>query len=53
MGLYFGNPNQAQPAIDGQTTVPGIVSVFEKRMAALPPAAVNATVTVSGSTGTI
>jgi hypothetical protein len=53
MGLYFANPDQAQPAVDGQTTVPGIVSVFEKRMAALPPAAVNATVTASGSTGTI
>jgi hypothetical protein len=53
MGLYFSNPDQAQPAVDGQTTVPGIVSVFEKRMAALPPAVVNATVAASGSTGTI
>jgi hypothetical protein len=53
MGLYFDDPDKAQPAIDGQTTVPGIVSVFEKRMAALPPAVVNATVTASGSTGTI
>jgi hypothetical protein len=53
MGLYFPTPDQAQPSVDGQTTVPGIVSVFEKRMAALPPTVVNATVKVSGSTGTI
>jgi hypothetical protein len=53
MGLYFDTPDQAQPAVDGQTTVPGIVSVFEKRMAALPPAVVNGTAAASGSTGTI
>ena len=53
MGLYFANPGQAQPSIDGQTTVAGIVSVFEKRLAALPPAVVSATVAAPAPTGTI
>lgn len=35
-GLYFSQPKGAQPAVDGQTTVAGIVAVFEHRIAALP-----------------
>ncbi len=53
MGLYFANPDQAQAAVSGQTTVPGIVTVFEKRIAALPSSVVNATVAVSAPAGSI
>ena len=35
-GLYFNAPDGAQPAVDGQTTIAGIVHVFEQRIAALP-----------------
>jgi hypothetical protein len=35
-GLYFDKPDGAQPAVDGQRTVGGIVHVFEQRIAALP-----------------
>ena len=41
MGLYFSHPD-AQPAIDGKTSIPDIVSVFAGRMAALPAGVVNA-----------
>lgn len=36
LGLYFPKPNGAQPAVAGQTSVEGIVGVFEARMARLP-----------------
>jgi hypothetical protein len=36
LGLYFSNPSGAQPAIDGQTTIPGIVTLFAGRMAKIP-----------------
>jgi hypothetical protein len=35
-GVYFGRPAGAQPAVDGNTTIAGIVRVFEERIAALP-----------------
>jgi hypothetical protein len=36
VGLYFGHPDTAQPPIDGQTTIAGIVKNFERRLARLP-----------------
>lgn len=39
-GVYFPVPVGPQPAVDGQTTVAGIVHVFEERIAALPASAV-------------
>jgi hypothetical protein len=36
MGVYFPQPNGAQPAVDGKTSVESIVGVFEARMARLP-----------------
>jgi hypothetical protein len=41
MGLYFSQPDGAQIAVDGNTTIRGIVAVFEHRMAALPASVVN------------
>ena len=41
MGLYFQQPDSAQPAVDGQTTIAGIVDVFAKRLAQLPVRAAN------------
>jgi hypothetical protein len=35
LGLYFPAPNGAQPAVAGKSSIEGIVSVFEQRMAAL------------------
>lgn len=35
-GLYFDTPNGTQPAVQGQTSVAGIVHLFEERIAALP-----------------
>jgi hypothetical protein len=40
-GVYFGQPDGAQPPVDGQTTVAGIVNVFAGRMAQLPASVVN------------
>ena len=40
-GVYFPSPSGTQPAVDGQTTVAGIVHVFELRIAALPESAVS------------
>lgn len=40
-GIYFSTPDTAQPAVDGQTTVSGIVGVFASRIAQLPPSTVN------------
>ena len=42
MGVYLPQPNGAQPAVDGQRSVEGIVGVFEARLAKLPAAVVNA-----------
>ncbi len=36
MGLYFPQPDGTQSAVAGQTTVQGIVNMFEQRMAGLP-----------------
>ena len=36
MGVYFTQPDSTQPKVAGQDTVPGIVSVFAGRLAALP-----------------
>jgi hypothetical protein len=36
MGLYFPEPDSPQIAVAGRTTIPGIVSVFQDRMAKLP-----------------
>ncbi len=36
MGIYFAHPDGPQPAVDGRTTVAGIVAVFEARMAKVP-----------------
>jgi hypothetical protein len=41
LGVYFAHPDGPQPAVHGQTTVPGIVQLFEKRLAALPASVVN------------
>ena len=43
LGLYFPIPSGTQPAVDGQTTIEGIVGVFEARMAKLPASVVNGT----------
>jgi hypothetical protein len=40
MGIYFSNPDSAQTAVDGRTTIPDIVHGFESRMAKLPNAVV-------------
>jgi hypothetical protein len=39
-GLYFPDPTQPQPAVEGQTSVAGIVAVFGRRIAALPTSVV-------------
>ena len=39
-GVYFPSPGGSQPAVNGRTTIAGIVNVFEKRIAALPASAV-------------
>ncbi len=41
MGLYFYAPDGTQVAVAGKTTIAGIVSVFEARMANLPASVVN------------
>lgn len=40
-GLYFAAPDGPQPAIGGQTTIPGIVGIFAGRMAQLTTAVVD------------
>lgn len=37
LGVYFPQPDGPQTSVQGQTTIPGIVHVFELRLAALPP----------------
>jgi hypothetical protein len=44
LGVYFFMPDGPQPAVGGQTSIPGIVNFFAGRLAALPPAAANRTV---------
>ena len=41
MGVYFAHPDGAQPAIQGQTTVAGIVDLLAKRIAQVPASVVN------------
>jgi len=41
MGVYFAQPDSPQPAVNGQTTIPGIVNVFATRLAGLPASAVD------------
>jgi hypothetical protein len=41
VGVYFAHPDGAQPAIQGQTTVAGIVDLVAKRIAQLPASVVN------------
>lgn len=41
LGVYFPQPDGPQPSVDGQTTIPGIVSIFASRLAALPASAVS------------
>jgi hypothetical protein len=36
LGVYFSRPAGSQPSVDGETTVAGIVGLFEARMARLP-----------------
>jgi hypothetical protein len=43
MGIYFAQPAMAQPAISGQTTIPGIVNLFATRLAQLPASVVGPT----------
>jgi len=40
MGIYFAQPAAAQPAIGGQTTIEGIVTLFANRLAQLPTSVV-------------
>jgi hypothetical protein len=41
MGLYFSDPDSAQIPVQGETTVRGVVHIFEQRMAALPNDVIN------------
>lgn len=38
LGVYFPSPEGAQTSVEGADTVPGIVHVFEERLAEIPPA---------------
>ena len=40
-GLYFSAPDGPQPAVAGQSTIPGIVGVFAGRIAQLSPSVVD------------
>jgi hypothetical protein len=42
LGVYFSQPDGPQLAVEGQTTMEGIVNVFAKRVAALPTSVVGA-----------
>jgi uncharacterized protein DUF2510 len=42
LGVYFSQPDGPQLAVEGQTTIEGIVNVFAKRVAALPTSVVGA-----------
>jgi hypothetical protein len=43
LGLYFPQPDGAQPAVAGHTSIESIVGLFERRMAALSSKVVNRT----------
>lgn len=49
LGVYFPQPDQAQTPVQGQTTIPAIVHVFELRLAALPPAGAGGSTSGGGS----
>jgi len=53
VGVYFANPEQAQPTVGGKTTVAAIVGLFEQRIAALPASVVNANVAVPAPSGSV
>jgi hypothetical protein len=36
LGVYFSQPDGPQSAVEGQSSIPGIVGVFAARLAALP-----------------
>jgi hypothetical protein len=40
LGVYFAQPDGPQLAVEGQTTIEGIVGVFARRLAALPTSVV-------------
>jgi hypothetical protein len=40
IGLYFANPTGAQEAVAGNTAIPSIVNLFERRLAAVPAASI-------------
>ena len=40
MGVYFPRPGGTQLSVEGRTTVPSIVAVFEERLRQLPPSGV-------------
>jgi len=40
IGLYFANATGAQEAVAGNTTIPSIVNLFERRLAAVPAASI-------------
>jgi hypothetical protein len=44
LGVYLGSPDGAQPPVNGQTTVAGIVNVFANRLGSLPASVVNGSV---------
>ena len=41
MGLYFPQPDGPQAAVAGRSTIPGIVALFEARLAQLPASVVS------------
>ncbi|HEY7858142.1 MAG TPA: DUF2510 domain-containing protein [Candidatus Nanopelagicales bacterium] len=52
LGVYFPQPDQPQLSVQGQTTIPGIVHVFEERLAALPPSGSTSTGSATPAPGT-
>jgi hypothetical protein len=42
LGVYFSQPDGPQIAVEGQATIEGIVALFARRLAALPPSVVGA-----------
>lgn len=40
MGIYFAQPAATPPAVKGQTSIEGIVTLFANRLAALPASVV-------------
>ncbi|MEO6821060.1 MAG: DUF2510 domain-containing protein [Candidatus Nanopelagicales bacterium] len=52
LGVYFPALGQPQISVQGQTTIAGIVHVFEERLAALPPSGAASTGGAAPSPGT-